>query len=154
MKKILQLEINGESLEVPVEPHSTLLEVLLDELGLIGTKRGCDTGGCGCCTVLLDGRAVYSCMVFALTAQGKKVTTIEGLQQNGKLDPLQEAFIEAGAVQCGFCTCGMILTAKAFLARQASPSEAEIRRAIAGNLCRCTGYHKIVEAVRLAASRR
>lgn len=154
MQRIIALEINGELHEVPVGPHSTLLEVLRDQLGLIGTKRGCDTGGCGCCTVLLEGRAVYSCMVFALTAQGKKITTIEGLSRNGQLDALQEAFIEAGAVQCGYCTCGMILAAKSFLAGHASPSEQEIRQAIAGNLCRCTGYHKIVEAIRMAAGGR
>lgn len=154
MKSILALTVNGECHEVPVEPYATLLQVLRDELGLIGTKRGCDTGGCGCCTVLLDGRAVYSCMVFALSAQGKRITTIEGLAQDGKLDPLQEAFVQAGAVQCGYCTCGMIMAAKAWLAGQPSPTEEEIRQAIAGNLCRCTGYHKIVAAIRLAAGSR
>lgn len=151
MKQRINLTINEELQEVFVEPHHTLLHVLREELGLMGTKRGCDTGGCGCCTVLLDDRAVYSCMVFALSAQGKKITTIEGLRKNGELDPVQEAFIETGAVQCGYCTCGMIMAAKAFLLDNPSPSDQEIRAGIAGNLCRCTGYHKIVEAVRTAS---
>jgi carbon-monoxide dehydrogenase small subunit len=151
MKQLISLEINGELHELAIEPYSTLLHVLREELGLQGTKKACDYGGCGCCTVLLDGRAVYSCMVFAAAAQGRKITSIEGLPQNGKLDPLQESFIEAGAVQCGFCTCGMILTAKAFLSKARSPSDPDIRQAISGNLCRCTGYHKIVEAIRMAS---
>jgi len=151
MKQIINLEVNGELHELAVEPSSTLLHVLRDELGLLGTKKGCDSGGCGCCTVLLDGRAVYSCMVFAAAAQGRKITSIEGLPNNGKLDPIQESFIQAGAVQCGFCTCGMILTAKAFLSSARAPSEQDIRKAISGNLCRCTGYHKIVEAIRMAS---
>jgi carbon-monoxide dehydrogenase small subunit len=154
LKQTLNLEINGELQEVAVEPHDTLLNVLREQLGLIGTKKGCDTGGCGCCTVLIDGRAVYSCMVFVMTAQGKKITTIEGLRKDSKLDPLQEAFIQAGAVQCGYCTCGMIMTAKAFLEGRKSPSDQEIRQGIAGNLCRCTGYQKIVEAIRLASANR
>lgn len=154
MKQIINLEINGELQEVAVQPQDTLLHVLREELGLIGTKKGCDTGGCGCCTVLIDDRAVYSCMVFVMTAQGKKITTIEGLRQDGKLDPLQEAFIETGAVQCGYCTCGMIMAAKAFLSGHKSPNDQEIRQGIAGNLCRCTGYQKIVEAVRLASANR
>jgi carbon-monoxide dehydrogenase small subunit len=149
---MISLEVNGELYEVAVEPEYTLLHVLREELGLIGTKKGCDTGGCGCCTVLIDGRAVYSCMVWVMTAEGKKITTIEGLRKNGKLDPLQEAFIQAGAVQCGYCTCGMIMAAKAFLSSNRSPNDQEIRQAIAGNLCRCTGYHKIVEAIRLAST--
>ena len=151
MKQRINLTINEELQEVFVEPHQALLHVLREELGLIGTKKGCDTGGCGCCTVLLDDRAVYACMVFALSAQGKKIITIEGLRENGKLDPVQEAFIEAGAVQCGYCTCGMIMAAKAFLLHNPAPSDQEIRAGIAGNLCRCTGYHKIVEAVRAAS---
>jgi carbon-monoxide dehydrogenase small subunit len=154
MKVMIPLEVNGEVHEVGVAPHSTLLHVLREELGLLGAKKGCDTGGCGCCTVIMDGKAVYSCMVFAMTAQGKKITTIEGLQQNGKLDPLQEAFIEAGAVQCGYCTCGMILAAKSHLSSHPSPSDQEIRQAIAGNLCRCTGYQKIVDAIRLVSAGR
>lgn len=154
MKQLISLEINGELHELAVEPYTTLLHVLREELSLQGTKKGCDYGGCGCCTVLLDGRAVYSCMVFAASAQGRKITSIEGLSDKGKLDPLQEAFIQAGAVQCGFCTCGMILAAKAFLANTPSPSDQEIRQSISGNLCRCTGYHKIVDAIRLASANR
>jgi aerobic-type carbon monoxide dehydrogenase small subunit (CoxS/CutS family) len=152
MKQVITLEINGERREVAVEPSSTLLHVLREENDLLGTKQACDVGGCGCCTVLLDGRAVYSCMVFAMAAQGKKITTIEGLRKAGKLDPLQEAFMEAGAVQCGYCTCGMIMAAKAFLSSTQSPSDQEIRQAISGNLCRCTGYHKIVDAIRMAST--
>lgn len=154
MKVMIPLEINGEVHEVVVAPHATLLQVLREDLALLGTKKGCDAGGCGCCTVIMDGKAVYSCMVFAMTAQGRKITTIEGLQQNGKLDPLQDAFIEVGAVQCGYCTCGMILTAKAYLSGHPAPSELEIRQAITGNLCRCTGYQKIVDAIRLASAGR
>lgn len=154
MKQIIVLEINGEPLEVAVEPSATLLHVLREELDLLGTKKGCDSGGCGCCTVLLDGRAVYSCMVFAMSAQDKKITTIEGLGKDGKLDALQEAFIQRGAVQCGYCTCGMIMAAKEFVSSAQSPSDGEIRQAISGNLCRCTGYHKIVDAIRMASSGR
>jgi carbon-monoxide dehydrogenase small subunit len=156
MKQIIRLDINGETQEVAVEPHHTLLQVLRDELGLIGTKKGCDTGGCGCCTILLDGKAVYSCMVYAMTARDKKITTVEGLSDSATLDPIQQAFIDAGAVQCGYCTCGMIMAAKGYLSSNGShlPGDLEIRQAIAGNLCRCTGYQKIVDAIRLAASRR
>ncbi len=154
MKHPMILDVNGERHEIAVEASSTLLHVLREELGLIGPKQGCDSGGCGCCTVLLDGRAVYSCMVFALSAQDRKIITIEGLPQDGKLDPLQEAFIQAGAVQCGYCTSGMIMAAKEFLANVPAPGEQEIRQAISGNLCRCTGYHKTVEAIRMAAARR
>jgi aerobic-type carbon monoxide dehydrogenase small subunit (CoxS/CutS family) len=151
MKRVIELQINGEAYEVAVQPHDTLLHVLREELGLIGTKKGCDTGGCGCCTVLLDGKAVYSCMVFVMAAQGRQITTIEGLQKNGSLDPIQEAFIQAGAVQCGYCTCGMIMSAKSFLSHHPSPSAQQIREEIAGNLCRCTGYQKIVDAVKMAS---
>jgi len=154
MKQVIALEVNGERHEIAVQPSATLLQVLREELDLLGTKQACDAGGCGCCTVLLDGRAVYSCMVFAMAAQDKKITTIEGLPKNGKLDPLQEAFIQAGAVQCGYCTSGMIMAAKEFLSSARSPSDPEIRQAISGNLCRCTGYHKIVDAIRMTASGR
>lgn len=154
MKQIITLEINDEHHEVAVEPSSTLLDVLREGVELLGTKKACDAGGCGCCTVLVDGRAVYSCMVFAMAAQNKKITTIEGLRKDGKLDRLQEAFIQTGAVQCGYCTCGMIMTAKAFLTSARSPSDEEIRQAISGNLCRCTGYHKIIDAIRLASTMR
>jgi carbon-monoxide dehydrogenase small subunit len=153
MKRLLQLTVNGEEHEVAVAAHATLLTVLRDELGFVGPKRGCDSGGCGCCTVHVDGRAVYSCMMFALSAGGKSVTTIEGLMTTERrLDPLQEAFVQAGAVQCGYCTCGMIMAAKQLLAEEPHPDDEQIRHGIAGNLCRCTGYHKIVEAIRLAAS--
>jgi aerobic-type carbon monoxide dehydrogenase small subunit (CoxS/CutS family) len=150
MNKSVTLEINGEIHELAVEPSKTLLQVLRDEMSLIGTKRGCDSGGCGCCTVHVDGKAVYSCMVFASSLHDRKVTTIEGLSRGGELDPLQTAFIEEGAVQCGYCTCGMIMTAKEFLATEEQPDEEQIRHAIAGNLCRCTGYSKIVEAIKTA----
>ena len=150
MKQIGSLEINGEPHELAVEPHQSLLQVLRDDMRLIGAKRGCESGGCGCCTVHVDGKAVYSCMVFASSLQSRKVTTIEGLGQDGELDPLQTAFVEEGAVQCGYCTCGMILTAKAFLTTEEQPDEEQIRHAIAGNLCRCTGYSKIVEAIKTA----
>lgn len=153
MKQIAALHINGEIHEVGVEPGDTLLRALRERIGMIGTKRGCDSGGCGCCTVLVDGKAMYSCMTFALSLVGKKITTIEGLATDGKLNPLQEAFVEAGAVQCGYCTCGMILAAQQLLNTTPNPTEHEIRHAIAGNLCRCTGYHKIVEAIKLAATR-
>lgn len=151
MKKPITLNVNGEThrLEVPV--HRTLVDVLRDDLALTGTKKGCDMGECGACTVLLDGKAVNSCLVLAVQADGRQVTTIEGLAVNGKLDRLQETFIEHGAIQCGFCTPGMILSAKALLAENAKPTETEVREGLAGNLCRCTGYVKIVEAV-LAAS--
>jgi aerobic carbon-monoxide dehydrogenase small subunit len=154
MKKLITLEINGESHELAVEPAETLLQVLREQAGLIGAKRGCDSGGCGCCTVHVDGKAVYSCMVFIHSLQGRKVTTIEGLSRNGSLDPLQTAFIEEGAVQCGYCTCGVIMAAKEFLTTAKEPGEEQIRQAIAGNLCRCTGYHKIVEAIKVAAAHR
>ena len=147
MKHILQLHINGETYEVLTEIHKTLLEVLREDLGLTGTKRGCDLGVCGACTVLMDGKPYLSCLTLAADAQRKEILTIEGLSQNGDLHPLQEAFIEKGAIQCGFCTPGMILTAKAFLDEQRHPSEEEVKRAISGNLCRCTGYVKIVEAI-------
>lgn len=152
MRKLVTFDINGESHELAVDPADSLLQILRDKVGLIGAKRGCDSGGCGCCTVHVDGKAVYSCMVFANSLQDRKVTTIEGLPRDGKLDPLQTAFIEEGAVQCGYCTCGMIMTAKEFLATQDAPDEDQIRHAIAGNLCRCTGYHKIVEAIKVASS--
>lgn len=151
MKRIIELRVNGEAHELLVEPHRTLLEVLREGIGLTGTKEACDTGECGACTVLLDGVPVNSCLVLALDARGKEITTIEGLAVNGVLHPLQKAFIEHGATQCGFCTPGMILTAKALLDEKPRPTEVEVRQAISGNLCRCTGYVKIVEAV-LAAS--
>ncbi len=152
MKILIQLEVNGEVHELAVCPDETLLGALRDHLDLIGPKRGCDSGGCGCCTVQVDGKAVYSCMMYAVSAQSHEVTTIEGLARGPELDPLQQAFIDAGAVQCGYCTCGIIMAAKQLLDTVKNPSEDEIRHAIAGNLCRCTGYRKIIDAIQLAAA--
>ena len=153
MKKELRLSVNGNLYEMVVEPQKTLAEVLREDLGLTGTKITCNTGNCGSCTVLLDGKASKSCLVPALQAEGKEITTIEGLAANGRLHPLQEAFIDNFAVQCGYCTPGMILTAKAFLDQNPSPTEEEVRKALAGNLCRCTGYINIIEAVLVAADK-
>lgn len=147
MKRIIKLDINGEEFEIFTEAHKTLLEVLREDLGLTGTKRGCDLGTCGACTVLVDGAPYLSCLTLAADVQGKKIITIEGLVQDGELHPLQRAFAEKGAIQCGFCTPGMILTAKAFLEENPHPSEGQVKKAISGNLCRCTGYVKIVEAI-------
>lgn len=149
----ITLEVNGQVREVNLEPHYSLLRVLREELGLAGPKRGCDTGGCGCCSVLVDSRVMYSCMVFAMSCVGKKITTIEGLEVNGKLDVLQDTFVRAGAVQCGYCIPGFIMASKDLLSRNRSPSEEEISQAIAGNLCRCTGYLKIIEAIMIAAKK-
>lgn len=150
MRLPISLVVNGQQRELLVEPRRTLLDALRYDLGLTGTKEGCSNGNCGTCTVLLDGRAVNSCLVLAVEAQGKEVLTIEGLAQEGKLHPLQQAFVKEGAVQCGFCTPGVILSAKALLDANPHPSEAEVRRAIAGNLCRCTGYDKLVRAIMAA----
>ena len=147
MKRILRLHMNGDEHEILTETHKTLLEVLREDLGLTGTKRGCDLGACGACTVLIEGKPYLSCLTLAVDVQGKKIVTIEGLTQEGELHPLQKAFVEKGAIQCGFCTPGMILTAKAFLDENPHPSEGEVKKAISGNLCRCTGYVKIVEAI-------
>jgi len=146
--------VNGREYEVAVSPKRTLAEFLRDDLGLTGVKLGCGEGECGACTVLLDGRPVTSCIVLALEAQGHEVLTVEGLADGSELHSLQRAFVKQGAIQCGFCTPGMILSAKALLDRNPDPSEDEIRQALAGNLCRCTGYQKIVEAVKLATSER
>lgn len=152
----IELIINGESHQILVEAHWTLLQVLRGELGLSGTKENCLEAECGVCTVLLDGKAVNSCILLAQQCQGLSITTIEGLGDPESLHPLQAAFIECGAVQCGYCIPGMILTAKSFLdeCRGRLPGEAEIREALSGTLCRCTGYQKIVDAVALAARRR
>jgi aerobic-type carbon monoxide dehydrogenase small subunit (CoxS/CutS family) len=147
----LTLRINGEAHEVATEPHRTLLEVLRDDLGLTGTKENCLEAECGVCTVLLDGRAVNACILLAAQCQGRDIVTIEGLAKDGALHPLQQAFIEHGAVQCGYCIPGMILSAKAYLDDCPEASEEGIREALAGNLCRCTGYQKIVDAVTAAA---
>jgi aerobic carbon-monoxide dehydrogenase small subunit len=153
MKKLLKLKVNGEEHQVATDSHRTLVQVLREELGLTGTKIGCGEGDCGACTVLLDGRAVNSCLVLAVQAEGHEITTIEGLAEGNRLHPIQQAFVDHGAIQCGFCSPGMILTAKQLLDRNPAPSEAEVRAGIVGNLCRCTGYQKIVEAVLDAADR-
>ena len=147
MKTAIELHINGDNYEILVSPNNTLLEVLRERLGLMGTKRGCDLGACGACTVLIDGEAALSCLMLALDAVGKKITTIEGLSETGQLHPLQQAFVDQGALQCGFCTPGMIMTAQAILQEEADPTEETIKKKMAGNLCRCTGYKKVVEAV-------
>jgi carbon-monoxide dehydrogenase small subunit len=154
MKKHIHLKVNDEEYELEVGPQELLLDVIRDSLNLTGTKRGCDTGDCGACTIIMDGRAVNSCLILAVEADGKEILTIEGLAKNGTLHPLQKAFVEYGAIQCGFCTPGMILSAKALLDENPDPSEEEIRRAIAGNLCRCTGYTKIVQAIKACAGKR
>ena len=152
MKAVVALRVNGEEHELALEPNVTLQEVLREHLGLTGAKKGCDSGECGACTVLMDGMAVNSCLVLAVRAEGKEITTIEGLARDGDLHPLQRAFHELGAIQCGYCSPGMILSAKALLDRNPSPSQREIQEAISGNLCRCTGYVKIIEAIEAAAS--
>jgi len=151
---LISLAVNGDPRTLVVKANLTLTNLLRDELDLTGTKKGCELGDCGSCTVLLDGKPVDSCMVLAVEADGRSVTTIEGVADNGKLDDLQRSFINHGAVQCGYCTPGMILSAKALLTRNPSPSELEVREAIGGNLCRCTGYVHIVEAVLAAAQGR
>ena len=152
MKQIINIDINNELHQVAIEKSDTLVTVLRERLGMQATKRGCDSGGCGCCTVLVDGRAVYSCMTFALSLEGKKITTVEGLVKDGKLDAIQQAFIDTAAVQCGYCTCGVMMAAKQLLNDNPNPDEEEIRKGISGNLCRCTGYTKIVDAIKLAAT--
>jgi carbon-monoxide dehydrogenase small subunit len=148
----LTMLLNGEEVTVHIEPDALLADVLREHLGLTGTKEACGEGECGACTVLLDGRPVTSCLVPALKAQGREVGTVEGLASGGDLHPLQKSFIEHGAVQCGYCTPGMLMSAKALLDRNPHPTEEEIKEAISGNLCRCTGYVKIVEAIKAASS--
>ena len=153
-KQIIQLIVNGDRYEVAVEPWRSLAEVLREDLGLTGTKIGCNQGDCGACTVLIDGRSVSSCLTLAVEAQQREITTIEGLAESlASLHPIQEAFVECGAVQCGFCTSGMIMSAKNLLDRIPSPNEAQIRHGLSGNLCRCTGYTKIVDAIGSAAAK-
>ena len=149
---IIRLHVNGSLHALAVHPARRLLDVLREDLDLTGAKEGCGTGECGSCTVLLDGRPIASCMVFVADAVGREITTIEGLAPPGQLHPLQQAFLKHGAVQCGFCTPGMILAAKALLDEAPHPTEEQIKRALAGNLCRCTGYRKIVEAVKSVAA--
>ena len=151
MKKIVSLTVNGITHDLAVEPRHTLLELLRDDLGLTGTKKGCGIGDCGACTVLLDGVATFSCLTLAIQADGSSVETVEGLLEGGELNPLQQAFVDQGAIQCGFCTPGMLMMITELLRRSPQPSEHDIRRAISGNLCRCTGYQKIVEAVQVAS---
>jgi len=151
-KELLRLRVNGEDYELYVEACKTLQDILRDELELTGTKKGCDTGYCGSCTVLIDGKAVKSCLILAPQAQGREIVTVEGLAKDGKLDPLQQAFIDGFGVQCGFCTPGMLISAKALLMENPHPSEEQIKEALIGNICRCTGYKKIVESIQLAAS--
>ena len=152
MKKNITLTVNGDSHTLEVDAKDLLLQVIREKLGLTGTKEGCGTGECGACTVLVDGVPVNSCLYLAVRADGKAVLTIEGLAEGGKLHPLQQAFIEQAAVQCGFCAPGMLLSAKALLDRNPRPTEREIREGIAGNICRCTGYVKVVKAIRQAAA--
>ncbi len=153
MKTRLTLTVNDEPRELLVPVHKTLLEVLREDLGLTGTKHGCEVGECGTCTVLVDGQPVLSCLVLPIELEGRAITTVEGMAEGSTLHPLQEAFAELGAAQCGYCTPGMLLTAQALLERNPQPARDEIRDALAGNLCRCTGYTKILEAVELAALR-
>jgi len=150
---MISFTLNGTRRHLEVRPEETLLDLLREDLGLTGTKHGCDGGECGACTVLVNGRPVSSCLVLAPSIREREVMTIEGLADNGKLHPVQQAFIDHGAPQCGFCSPGMILTAKAFLEANPTPARAEVRRALAGNLCRCTGYVKMVDAVMDAADR-
>lgn len=147
MKILIALKVNGEPYEIAVDPRWTLLEVLRIDLELTGTKDGCDVGECGSCTVLMDGKPVLACLVLAVDARDRDILTIEGLKVAGELHPLQKAFVEHGAVQCGYCTPGMIMSAKPLLDKIPQPSEEQVKAAIAGNLCRCTGYNKIVEAI-------
>ena len=147
----LTLVVNNITYTIHVEPHLTLVEVLRDKLGLTGTKKSCNEGECGACTVLMDGKPVASCLVLAMDAQNKHITTIEGLAEGEKLHPLQEAFVKFGGIQCGYCTPGMIMSAKALLDGNSDPTPLEVRTAISGNLCRCTGYQQIVDSVMAAA---
>jgi carbon-monoxide dehydrogenase small subunit len=147
MKQLMHFNINGVSYESEIDVRRTLLEVIRETFGLTGTKKGCNEGECGACTVLMDGKPVLSCLTLAVEAQGKRITTVEGLAENGELHPLQKSFIEHGALQCGFCTPGMLMAAKGLLNENPQPDEPEVRQALAGNLCRCTGYDKIVKAI-------
>jgi aerobic-type carbon monoxide dehydrogenase small subunit (CoxS/CutS family) len=150
-KKLLHITVNDESYELYIKPKKLLVEVLRDELGLTGTKRGCNTGACGACTVLLDGAAVKSCSVLAIQADGAKVITVEGLADGVKLTPLQRSFLDHGAFQCGFCTSGMLISATALLSENQTPTKEEIKERINGNICRCTGYNSIIRAIKAVA---
>lgn len=154
MKIPITLKINGEVQDVSVEPNQTLLDVLREELALTGSKKGCDSGVCGACTVIIDGKPALGCMTLAVRCQDREIQTIEGLSQNGRLHPLQQAAVDHNAVQCGFCTPGWIMTAKALLENTPRPTREDVRRGIAGNICRCTGYKKIEEAIMAAAEKK
>ena len=151
-KHPVSLTVNGDPYDLLIEPRKTLLAVLRETIGLTGTKEGCSTGDCGACTVIVDGKAVTSCLVLAVTANGKEITTIEGLSSDSHLHPLQQSFIDKGGYQCGFCTPGFIMASKAVLDASADATESEVRHALGGNICRCTGYTKIIEAVMSAAA--
>ena len=153
MKVRMALTVNGESRDVLASVHKTLLEVLREDLGLTGTKHGCELGECGTCTVLVDGEPVLSCLALPIAIEGRQITTVEGMAEGGQLHPLQQAFAELGAAQCGYCTPGILLTAQALLDETPTPTRDEIKEALAGNLCRCTGYTKILDAVELASMR-
>lgn len=150
-EQMVKFMVNGRPYEIPIEPHMTLVEVLRDKLDITGTKLSCGAGECGACTVLIDGKPALSCLTLAMTAREKNILTIEGLAEGGNLHPIQKAFIDHGAIQCGFCTPGMILATKALLDENPNPNREEVKKALAGNLCRCTGYVKIVDAVLAAA---
>jgi aerobic-type carbon monoxide dehydrogenase small subunit (CoxS/CutS family) len=152
-REVVTLSVNGETFQLLLPVHRTLLEVLREDLGLTGTKHGCELGECGTCTVLVDGEPQLSCLLLPVQVEGRSIRTVEGLARGAELDPLQRAFADLGAAQCGYCTPGMLLAARALLDRSPAPSRREIEEALAGNLCRCTGYVKILEAVELAAQR-
>jgi carbon-monoxide dehydrogenase small subunit len=147
MKHKIRLTINDELYEVFVEPYKTLIDIIRDDIGLIGTKKGCGTGDCGSCTIILDGKPVNSCLILGVEVDGSNILTIEGLRKGEELHPIQKAFIEHGAIQCGYCTPGMIISAKALLDNFPNPTEGQVKMALSGNLCRCTGYKKIIEAI-------
>jgi len=151
MKRPIKLTVNGDVYELLVEPNEILVDVIRDKLDLTGTKKGCGTGDCGGCTVIIDGKSMNSCLMLAMEADGKEILTIEGLAKNGELHPIQKAFINEGAIQCGYCTPGMVLSAKALLDENPYPTEEEVKFGIAGNLCRCTGYVKIIKAIQAAS---
>ena len=153
MKKTIHLHVNGDPYELSVAPNQTLLDILRDDLSLTGTKKGCDAGSCGACTVIMDGEPILSCLTLAIRCHNKNITTIEGMAENGKLHPLQESAIEQNAVQCGYCTPGWLLSAKVLLDNNANPTAEEVKEGIAGNLCRCTGYIKIEQAILAAAEK-
>jgi len=153
MKRVIELHVNGSSYDVVISPQDLLIDVLRQKLDLTGTKKGCGQGDCGTCTVLIDGRRTLACLTLAIACEGRQILTIEGMETSGVLHPIQQAFIDKGAVQCGYCTPGMVMSAKALLDENPNPTEHEIKLGISGNLCRCTGYVKIVDAVRDAAGR-